>query len=133
MEISAGENRTPTPSTGRQHAGSQRGQQRRRSSQNNNRPSSVASSVSSRMSGTGGGGGGSSSLQRRTPSRVKFISDEIDEEPSLVEDLFSKNLVLTLEDLDAPPTAQPRKFLKDRKTSILSGYVMFFFGGKLFW
>lgn len=79
----------------------------------------MASSVSSRVDGT--------TAQRRTPSRVKFISDEIDEEPSLVEDLISKNLVLSLEDLEAntgPNTSPRRKFLKDlkdRKTSILSG------------
>lgn len=117
IEISAneeGENRTPTPSSARRYQQSGR----RRSSQN--RPPSVASSVSSRVDGT--------TAQRRTPSRVKFISDEIDEEPSLVEDLISKNLVLSLEDLEAntggPNTSPRRKFLKDlkdRKTSILSG------------
>lgn len=80
------------------------------------RAASVASSVSSM--------GGS----KRSPSRVKFIADEVvdEEETSLIEDLITKNVVLSLEELDKPTAESPIKYIRERKTSNLSGYVLKF-------
>lgn len=108
IEISAA-SRTPTP---RQHP-----PRRSQSSQQQQTPRapSVASSVSSMQT--------IDEKPKRSPSRVKFIADEIDEEEaSLVEDLLSRNLVLSIEDLETDNAAASiNKFIKDRKTSILAG------------
>lgn len=107
IEISAA-SRTPTP---RQHP-----PRRSQSSQQQTpRAPSVASSVSSMQT--------IDEKPKRSPSRVKFIADEIDEEEaSLVEDLLSRNLVLSIEDLETDNAAASiNKFIKDRKTSILAG------------
>ena len=109
IEISAA-SRTPTP---RQHP--PRRSQSSQQQQQTPRAPSVASSVSSMQT--------IDEKPKRSPSRVKFIADEIDEEEaSLVEDLLSRNLVLSIEDLETDNAAASiNKFIKDRKTSILAG------------
>lgn len=110
IEISAA-SRTPTP---RQHP-PRRSQSSQQQQQQTPRAPSVASSVSSMQT--------IDEKPKRSPSRVKFIADEIDEEEaSLVEDLLSRNLVLSIEDLETDNAAASiNKFIKDRKTSILAG------------
>lgn len=105
IEISIGD-RSPTP-TQRRKLSSGGGVSNR-----DNRAASVASSVSSM----------STALPKRSTSRVKFLADGIHEESttSLIEDLLSKNLVLSVEDLEAS-TSSPRrkkssKSKKERKS-----------------
>jgi hypothetical protein len=108
IEISIGD-RSPTPTQRRKLSSGGGGGG---VSNRDNRAASVASTVSSM----------STALPKRSTSRVKFLADGIHEESttSLIEDMLSKNLVLSVEDLEAS-TSSPRrkknsKSKKERKS-----------------